>query len=40
MAQFKLEGIDDLMKDLDLLDTERIAPMMLEESAPILEEAI
>lgn len=40
MAQFELEGIDDLMKDLDLLDTERIAPMMLEESAPILEEAV
>lgn len=40
MAQFEPEGIDDLMKDLDLLDTERIAPMMLEESAPILEEAV
>ena len=30
MARFELEGIDDLMKDLNMLDAERIAPIMLE----------
>lgn len=37
MANFSVEGLDDLMKDLDSLDIERIAPIMLEEAAPILE---
>lgn len=40
MAQFELEGIDDLMKDLDMLDAERIAPLMLEEAVPVLKESI
>lgn len=37
MANFSVEGLDDLMKDLDSLDIDRIAPVMLEEAAPILE---
>lgn len=40
MAQFELEGIDDLMKDLDMLDAERIAPLMLEEAVPVLKESV
>lgn len=40
MAQFEIEGIDNLLKDLDMLDAERIAPIMLEESVPILKEAV
>lgn len=40
MAQFEIEGIDDLLKDLSMLDVERLAPIMLEESVPILEEAV
>lgn len=40
MANFEIEGIDDLMKDLDMLDAERIAPMMLEEAAPILKDSV
>lgn len=37
MANFSVEGLDDLMKDLGSLDIDRIAPVMLEEAAPILE---
>lgn len=37
MANFSVEGLDDLMKDLDSLDIDRIAPAMLEEAVPILE---
>ncbi len=40
MARFELEGIDDLMKDLNMLDAERIAPIMLEEAVPILKESV
>lgn len=40
MAQFELEGIDDLMKDLDMLDAERIAPLMLKEAVPVLKESV
>lgn len=40
MAQFEVNGIDDLMEDLEYLDFERIAPMMLEEAEPILEEEV
>lgn len=40
MAQFEIEGIDDLMKDLSSLEFERIAPIMLEESIPILEQSV
>lgn len=40
MAQFEIEGIDDLMKELSTLDADRLAPMMLEESVPILKDAV
>ncbi len=40
MARFEVEGIDDLMKDLDMLNAERIAPMMLQEAAPILKDSV
>lgn len=40
MAKFESEGLDDLMKNLSLLEVERIAPMMLEEAVPILEGAV
>lgn len=40
MASFEIEGIDDLMKELDMLDAERLAPMMLEEAAPILKDSV
>ena len=40
MAQFEIEGFDSLMKELETLDIERIAPMMLKEAGPILEEAV
>lgn len=40
MAQFEVYGIDDLMKDLDMMDAERIAPLMLEEAVPILEKSV
>ena len=32
MARFDVEGIDDLMKELDYLDAEKLAPKILEES--------
>lgn len=37
MADFNVNGLDDLMSDLNMLDAEKIAPAMLEESVPILE---
>lgn len=37
---FSVEGIDDLMKKIDSIEVERIAPIMLEESAPILKKAV
>lgn len=40
MAKFDLHGIDDLMKGLNQLDIDRIAPKMLEESVPILEKYV
>lgn len=40
MARFNATGIDDLMKDLSQLDVDRIAPIMLEEAAPVLEENV
>ena len=40
MARFDFEGVDDLMKELDMLEVERIAPVMLEEAVPILESAV
>ena len=40
MAQFEVEGIDDLMKELSSLDAERLAPVMLEEAVPILKDAV
>ena len=40
MAQFSVEGLDDLMKDLSDLEFDRIAPMMLEEAVPILEKNV
>lgn len=40
MAQFEIEGIDNLLKDLDILDAEKLAPIMLEEAVPILKESV
>jgi len=40
MARFEAAGIDDLMKDLNQLDADRIAPLMLEEAVPILEKSV
>lgn len=40
MARFDIEGIDDLMNELNYLDVERIAPMMLEEAEPILKKEV
>ncbi len=40
MAQFEVEGIDDLMKELSSLDAEKLAPVMLEEAVPILKDAV
>jgi len=37
MAGFEVHGIDELLKDLDDLSFERIAPKMLEAAAPVLE---
>lgn len=37
---FEVQGIDDLMKDLEAIDIERIAPIMLEEAVPILSKSI
>lgn len=40
MANFESTGIDELMKELNLLDADKIAPVMLEAAAPILEKAV
>lgn len=43
MADFQFDikgGLDDLLAELDAMDLDRVAPMMLEESVPILEEEI
>lgn len=40
MARFDVKGIEDLMKDLSDMKVERIAPKMLEEAVPILEEKV
>ena len=39
--QFDIKGdLDDLIADLNAMDVDRLAPMMLEEAAPILEQEI
>lgn len=40
MASFEMEGMDDFMNGLSQIDIDRIAPKMLEEAAPILEEKV
>lgn len=40
MASLDLEGFDSFLKDLSLLDFDRIAPDMIKAGAPILEENI
>ena len=37
---FEVHGIDNLMKELDALEVERVAPAMLKESVPILEKSV
>lgn len=37
---FEVEGIDNLMADLEKMDIERIAPVMLEEAVPILQKSV
>ena len=40
MADFNMQGIDDLMSALNTLYTDRIEPTMLEEVDPIREENV
>lgn len=40
MANFSVEGFDGLLKELNSLDIDRIAPAMLEEAVPILEKNV
>ena len=41
MAQFELHGFDDLMMQLDRIGrTDEVAPKMLEEAVPILQEEV
>ena len=40
MAKFEVEGIDNLMKELNEIEVRRIAPLMLEEAIPILEKSV
>lgn len=40
MARLELQGIDALMNGLSQLDADKIAPIMLDEAAPILEKAV
>lgn len=40
MAKFDIYGINDFMKEISQIDLDRIAPKMLEESAPILEKSV
>lgn len=37
---FDISGIDDLMADLEKMDVDRIAPIMLEEAVPILNQSV
>lgn len=40
MARFSASGIDGMLSDLNAMEMERIAPVMLEEATPILERAV
>lgn len=40
MANFSVQGLDDLMTGLDSLEIDKIAPIMLEETVPILEKNV
>ena len=40
MAKFEVEGIDNLMKELNEIEIRRIASLMLEEAIPILEKSV
>lgn len=41
MANFHMDGIDDLIRELNRTsDLDRIAPVMLEEALPILEDSL
>lgn len=40
MANFSMQGIDDLMAGLSSMEFDEIAPAMLEEAAPIVERAV
>lgn len=40
MAGFEVTGLDDLIEDLNSLDLDRIAPLMLEAATPTLENAV
>ena len=40
MASFESEGLDELIRSLDSIKVEEIAPKMLKEAAPILEQNI
>ncbi len=40
MASFEINGLDDLMSQLNALDVERVGTKMLEEAAPILVDAM
>ncbi len=40
MARFEYEGVDNLLKGLDALEIDEIAPKMLKAAAPILQDGI
>ncbi len=40
MASFESEGLDELIRSLDSIKVEEVAPKMLKEAAPILERNI
>lgn len=40
MASFEINGLDDLMSQLNALDVESVGTKMLEEAAPILVDAM
>lgn len=40
MARFEVNGLDDLIKDLNSMDIERVAPLMLAAGAAPLERSV
>lgn len=40
MAKFSMDGLNELLSELDSITVERVAPIMLEEAVPILENEV